>query len=158
MRVKLPAARGQSKRGPDCTESLMIVLPTPAPWIVIPFLTRIVRVQLAVPPGIVTMSPSAAEAMAAATSDCDALFALIVVAAARPEAVRIRVAASETRAVTRGAGVGGRRRFRSGLGFAGIHQFRALFLVLNPIGCLGAGEQDSWVVRSNEIENKPERT
>ena len=63
----------------------MIVTPTPAPWIVIPFLTCNVRVQLAVPPGIVTVSPSAAEAMAAATSDCDALFALIVVAAAKPE-------------------------------------------------------------------------
>jgi hypothetical protein len=47
---------------------------------VIPFLTRNVRVQLAIPPGIVTMSPSAAEATAAATSECDELFALTVVA------------------------------------------------------------------------------
>src|SRR4051794_11528512 len=130
MRVKLPAVREQSKSGPDCTASLMIVLPTPAPWIVIPFLTRIARVQLAVPPGTVTMSPSEAEAQAAATSDCDALFALIVVAAARSEAVRIRVAASETRAATPGAGVEGRRRFRTDLGFVGIHQFRALFRAL----------------------------
>ena len=92
----------------------MIVAPTLAPWIVIPFLTCNVRVQLAVPPGIVTVSPSAAEAMAAATSDCDALFALIVVAPARRERARIRVAASETRAVTRDAGVE-RRTFGSPL-------------------------------------------
>jgi len=59
--------------------------------------------------------------MAAATSECDGLFALIVVPAARPEAVRIRVAASETKAVTRGAGVGKRRRFRPGLGLVDIH-------------------------------------
>src|SRR5438067_2013868 len=98
----------------------MIVAPTPAPWIVIPFLICNVRVQLASPLGIVTVSPSAAEVMAAATSDGDALFALIVVAA-RPEAVRIRVAASETKAVTRDVGVGKRRRFRPGLGFVDIH-------------------------------------
>ena len=102
----------QSKSGPDadCTASLMIVLPTPAPWIVIPFLTRNVRVQLAVPPGIVMMSPSAAEAMAAATSDCDALFALTVVAPGKREGAKIRVVASETIAVTHGPTVE-RRRF-----------------------------------------------
>ena len=60
---------------------------------------------MAVPPGMITMSPSAAEAIAAATSDCDALFALIVVAPAKRERAKIRVAASETRAVTRGPGV-----------------------------------------------------
>jgi hypothetical protein len=136
----------------------MIVTPTPAPWIVIPLLTRNVRVQLAVPAGSVTVSPSAAEAMAAATSDCDALFALIVVAPARLETVRIRVAASETRTVTRGDGVGGQRRFRTGLGLLGIHQVAALFRAPNPIRCLGAGKEDSRVVCGYEVEGKPERT
>ena|SRR5437762_7436577 len=137
--------------------SMMIVLPIPAPCKVIAFVIVTPLVQVNVPAGSATVSPSAAEAMAAATSVCDALFALIVVARARPEAVRIRVAASEARAVRRGAGVGGRRRFRSALGFVGIHQFPALFLALNSIGCLGSGEEDSWVVRSNEVEDKPER-
>src|SRR5438876_2049519 len=105
---------------PDCTLSLMIVTPTPAPWIVIPLLTTNVRVQLAVPPGIVTVSPSAAEAMAAATSDCDALFALTVVAPAKREKAKIRVVASETTAVTHSPGVERRRRLRSVLGFVGI--------------------------------------
>src|SRR5581483_145302 len=145
---------------PDCTLSLMIVAPTPAPWIVIPFVTPNVRVQLVLPAGIVTVSPSAAEAMAAATSDCDALLALIVVvvAAVRSEVVRTRVAASETRAETCGVGMVGRRRFRTGLGFVGIYQFAALFRALDPIGCVGAGKEDSWVVRSYEVEGKPERT
>ena len=70
------------------------------------------RVQLAVPPGIVTVSPSAAEAMAAATSDCDALFALTVVAPGKRERAKIRVVASETTAVTHGPGVE-RRTFPS---------------------------------------------
>src|SRR5204862_7810740 len=138
--------------------SLMIVAPTPAPWIVIPFLICSVRVQLAVPSGIVTVSPSAAEAMAAATSDCDGLFALMVVAAARPEAVRIRVAATETRAAPRGSGVGRRRRSGPGLGFVDIHQFSVFFRVRNLLGCLRAAKEDSRVVSCYEVEDKPERT
>src|SRR5947207_15501886 len=102
MRVRLPAAREQSKSGPDCTASLMIVLPTPAPWTMTPFLTRNPLVQTAVPPGIVTISPSAAEAMAAATSDCAALLALIVVAPGKRERGKIRAVAIETTAVTQG--------------------------------------------------------
>ena len=47
------------------------------------FLTDNVRVQVAVPPGMITVSPLVAEAIAAATSDSDALFALIVVAPAK---------------------------------------------------------------------------
>src|SRR6266513_2464361 len=104
----------------------MIVTPTPAPWIVIPFLTRNVRVQVTVPPGMLTTSPLVAEAIAAATSDCDALFALTVVAPARRERARMRVAASETRAVTRGPGVE-RRTLPSPLESFGIHEFPGFF-------------------------------
>src|ERR1700756_1807759 len=102
MRVKLPAARGQSKSGPDCTASLIIVTPIPAPWIVIALLTVNVRVQVAVPPGMITVSPLVAEARAAPTSDSDALFALIIAASAKRERAKLRVAASQTTAVTQG--------------------------------------------------------
>src|SRR5437667_4175125 len=142
---------------PDATLSLMMVTPTPAPWIVIPFLTRNVRVQVAVPPGMVTVSPSAAEAIAAATSDNAVLFALTVVAPARRGRARIRVVASETRALTHGPGVE-RRTLPSPLGSFGIHQFPALIRALNPHGCLASGKTNSRIVHGNEIENKPERT
>src|SRR5438128_11353440 len=111
----------------------MIVTPTPAPWIVIPFLTRNVRVQVAVPPGMVTVSPSAAEAIAAATSDNAVLFALTVVGPARRGRARIRVVASETRALTHGPGVE-RRTLRSPLGPFGIRQFPGISRPPHPLG------------------------
>ncbi len=69
------------------------------------FLTGNVRVQVVVPPGMITVSPFLAEPITAATSDSDALFALSVVAPAKRARARTSVAESETRAVMRGAGV-----------------------------------------------------
>src|SRR6266481_9550325 len=142
---------------PLWTASLMIVTPMPAPSKVMPFLTANVRVQVTVPTGMLTTSPLVAEAIAAATSDCDALFALIVVAPAKRETARIRVVASETRALTHGPGVE-QRTLPSPLGSFGIHQFPALVRALNPHGCLASGKTNSWIVHGNEIEGKPERS
>src|SRR2546422_3354391 len=104
----------------------MIVTPTPAPWIVIPFLTANVRVQVTVPPGMLTTSPLVAEAIAPATSDNDVLFALTVVAPAGRGRARIRVVASETRALTHGPGVE-RPTLPSPLESFGIHEFPGFF-------------------------------
>src|SRR5690349_6827015 len=117
----------------------------------IAFLTTKVRVHVAVPPGMFTMSPSAADAMAAETSDSDALFALTVAAPAKRERARTRVVASETPGMER-------RTFASPLLFFGIQQLSALFRALNSHGCFGRGKTNSWVVRSNEVKGKPERT
>ena len=120
------------------------------------FLTGNVRVQVAVPAGMVTISPSTAEPIAAATSDCDTLFALTVVAPVKREKPKIRVAASKTRAVRRIPGVSSGERCRYALGFFGVHQFPGLFRALN-LGCFGSGKTNSWIVHRDEIENKPDR-
>src|ERR1051326_8955593 len=68
MRSALLAEQVQASMAPLATASLMMVLPTPAPCSVMPFvmLSRVVQVQ--VPPGINTLSPAAADPTAALTS------------------------------------------------------------------------------------------
>src|SRR5262245_24148924 len=113
-----------------------MVTPAPAPWIVIPFLTRNVLVQLTVPAGMITVAPSVAEAIAAATSDSDALFALILVAASKRETERIRMIATETRVAAgspgterRTSGVPLNREKRNDLAITlfGVYEFLAIF-------------------------------
>jgi len=76
------------------TGLLKLLLMLVAPCNVIPFVILRVEVQLAVPAGTVTVSPSRAEAMADLTSPSSALFASIVAPLVSPAAaVKIAVSA-----------------------------------------------------------------
>ena len=75
----------------------MIVCPIPAPASVIAFVTFRVEVHVAVPAGIATVSPLAAEAMTARTSAREGLAALKVVACAVLELAKSSAARIEFR-------------------------------------------------------------
>src|SRR4029077_86483 len=67
------------------------------PWIVMPFVMVRVELQAAVPAGTITVSPSAADAMARLTSVTEGLAALIILACIALEAPTNKMAKTELR-------------------------------------------------------------
>src|SRR6478735_2964129 len=107
------------------------------------------EVQAAVPAGTITVSPSTAEAMAFVTSAEEGLAALIILACAALEATKSTAASAELKT----AWFAPDSRFSFD-----IREFHVLFGSRTGDRRLRSGEMSSWVVHSNEIENKPDGT
>ena len=135
--------------------SRMTVLSFPAPSIVMPFVRTTVEVQLAVPVGSTTVSPSEAEAIAESTSATEVLLALIMLAA---KEASLKVLKNMTNATMTRPSQNRPEELRSRVLFVDINELPRFFGVDGRAIFFNRFEVNPSVIDSNDVKHEPNQT